>query len=376
VSLEHTGKRVQMLVGLAHEAVYTNYALLMRTGRTSASKHKDASVPGMNLQQVPKEKEFRRLFLADESRLWAAVDFSYIELRTLAATCQALFGHSRLAEVVREHTAAVQAGRGDVPDPHQTTGAGLLGVSVEDFLKLPPAEQKAARQKAKSVNFGYPGGLGYKRFVDYARANYGLDVSEKMAKRFKRQWLATYPEMEEYLADKTVAALSSNLGVPATEVAKQFRRLAWEVRRTVSGEQHNQRVWDSLKRLAARNPCLNAETRRRLALPGGCPDLEKRLLTLRACTLTGRVRAGCKYTDSKNTPFQGLAADGGKEAIWRLMYAGYNVVAFVHDEIIVAVNSDRDVKRIQTLMCEAMESVLGHDIPVACKAACGPCWTK
>lgn len=259
-----------------------------------------------------------------------------------------------------------------MPDPHQTTGAGLLGVSVEGFLKLASAEQKAARQKAKPVNFGYPGGLGYKRFVDYAKANYGLEVSEKEAKRFKRQWIATYPEMEEYLAD---TALSSNLGVPATEVAKQFKRLAWEVRRTVSGEQHNQRVWDSLKRLAARNPGLDTETGRLLASPGGSPDLEKRLLTLRACTLTGRVRAGCKYTDSKNTPFQGLAADGAKEAIWRLLYAGYDVVAFVHDEIIVSV-SDRDTKRIQTLMCEAMESVLGHDIPVACDAAVGPHWVK
>ena len=52
-------------------------------------------------------------------------------------------------------------------------------------------------------------------------------------------------------------------------------------------------------------------------------------------TLTGRVRGRVGFTQARNTPFQGLAADGAKLALWALIRAGYRVVAFIHDEIIV-----------------------------------------
>ena len=35
-----------------------------------------------------------------------------------------------------------------------------------------------------------------------------------------------------------------------------------------------------------------------------------------ATTLTGRVRRYCSYCSAANAPFQGLAADGAKKALW------------------------------------------------------------
>jgi hypothetical protein len=88
------------------------------------------------------------------------------------------------------------------------------------------------------------------------------------------------------------------------------------------------------------------------------------------------------YTHSRNTPFQGLAADGAKLALWRLTREGYRVIGFVHDEILIEVPdeggfvSKHVVDRSISLMTEAMESVLGGDIPVECEATLSTCWSK
>lgn len=41
------------------------------------------------------------------------------------------------------------------------------------------------------------------------------------------------------------------------------------------------------------------------------------------------------YTQARNTPFSGLAADGAKLALWNLTHIGYRVAAFVHDEFLI-----------------------------------------
>ena len=77
---------------------------------------------------------------------------------------------------------------------------------------------------------------------------------------------------------------------------------------------------------------------------------------------TGRIRAGAKATASRNTIFQSVAADGGLLALWKLFRAGYRVVAFIHDEIVVEipVGSDRDAHAadIARLMIEGMHEVI------------------
>ena len=57
-------------------------------------------------------------------------------------------------------------------DPHLLVGAGRLGLSYEEALanKKSP-EIKDARQKAKAINFGVPGGLGAATLVKYAKSN-------------------------------------------------------------------------------------------------------------------------------------------------------------------------------------------------------------
>src|SRR5262249_42404932 len=111
----------------------------------------------------------------------------------------------------------------------------------------------------------------------------------------------------------------------------------------------------------------------------GGHQLTKQLYGQSVATLTGRLRAGVGYTESKNTPFQSLCADGAKLALWKLLYTGFDVVAFVHDEVLVQLPADdaeTAARRIAALMVEAMEAVMGHDSPAACDWIVADCWTK
>jgi hypothetical protein len=77
---------------------------------------------------------------------------------------------------------------------------------------------------------------------------------------------------------------------------------------------------------------------------------------------TGRIRAGARATASRNTIFQSVAADGGLLALWKLFRAGYRLVAFIHDEIVIEipVGSDREAQaaEIARLMIEGMHEVI------------------
>lgn len=99
------------------------------------------------------------------------------------------------------------------------------------------------------------------------------------------------------------------------------------------------------------------------------PEVKKYLSeeTEDAWTLTGRKRANTTYCASKNTPFQGLAADGAKIALYYLDHAGFQVVGFVHDEIIceVPTSSAHELKTKQEkIMIQAMEQVC-PDVTIA-----------
>jgi DNA polymerase-1 len=84
----------------------------------------------------------------------------------------------------------------------------------------------------------------------------------------------------------------------------------------------------------------------------------------------------------RNTPFQGLAADGAALALFELVREGFRVVGFVHDEVLVelpdegAYVSEAKVRRVEQIMCEAMAKVLVGGIPVACESALSERWSK
>jgi hypothetical protein len=96
-------------------------------------------------------------------------------------------------------------------------------------------------------------------------------------------------------------------------------------------------------------------------------------------TLTGRLRANASYCARHNTVFQGLAADGAKLALWDLWRAGYRIVNFIHDEVLVEVPATSDLtghaQNIARLMIKGMQQVV-PDVRVDVKFAAADRWHK
>jgi hypothetical protein len=99
-------------------------------------------------------------------------------------------------------------------------------------------------------------------------------------------------------------------------------------------------------------------------------------------TLTGRIRGRVRYSQARNTPFQGLAADGAGLALFELVKEGFRVVGFVHDEILIELPdeggyvAEAKVRRVEEIMSRQMERVLVGSIPVGVESKLSRRWTK
>jgi DNA polymerase-1 len=103
---------------------------------------------------------------------------------------------------------------------------------------------------------------------------------------------------------------------------------------------------------------------------------------------SGRVRGGCAYTQAANTFFQGLVADGCKEALFNVSKAcfidqksplyGSRPVAFLHDEIILESpkgDARRAAGELQRIMIENMRRWI-PDVKVSATAYLSTRWSK
>lgn len=390
-------KLCQFFGGLRESLVHPGYRCLLRTGRTSCS--------GPNIQQIPRDGQLRHAFVPSPGHFLLAVDYSFVELVTLAAVCRRRYGRSVLAEVISKQV-----------DPHAYTAALILGKPLDDFMAWKDSSEAAEgprtggdevavtrgeqykrwRQAAKAINFGTPGGLGAARLVDYARQTYKTGMTLEQARTFREKLTREiYPELDRYLAEDGMALLAGNLRTPVRELWDEFDRkgtrhpaVVGGLRNVVRGRAakadgkpyspaYVNRVWEGLARL-----CQDPEVRTLLQSRQGSEELCDRLFGTGVATLTGRIRGRVGYAQARNTPFQGLASDGAKLALWRLVREGFRVVGFVHDELLVELPDEGGfvsaaiVERVKEIMCRSMAEVLLTDIPVQCEATLSSCWSK
>ncbi|MCZ7645672.1 MAG: DNA polymerase [Planctomycetota bacterium] len=377
LELRRCGKLMAYAILPEGERIHPQYSILKRTGRTSAAKP--------NLQQMPCKGGFREYFIPSEGCYLFTIDYRFIELVTMAAIFEMRFGRSKLAEVIRNGI-----------DPHCFTAALITDTTLDEFMaleKAEPARFKELRQKAKALNFGIPGGLGAKRLMEYAHDNFGVSLTQEEATDWRERLVCeVYPEIAQYLADRTMAALAWNLGTTEAELWNSLghgiSRPIWLSRcvcKVLSGNETKANgepydtsfvdsIWAGLVR-ACRRPELHTALITRRA-GGNLAALSYEV----AVTPTGRLRAGATYTEARNTPFQGLASDGAKLAAFALVNAGYHLVGFVHDEFILELPKDLDhaqeAKRIEGIVCDAMAQAVNGMVPVSVEFALSTCWSK
>lgn len=164
-----------------------------------------------NLQQVPRDPMIRSLIDAPDG--WTLLDFdlSQIEMRIAAelsgdTTLLAAFAAD---EDVHWLTAIREISRGQgmvheiVETVRLATGTRLpYGKAVTELIKMGPDRAielmptwKEARKKAKAINFGYLFGMWWKKFIIYARDNYGVTVTEKQAQESRKAFFDLYKEL-------------------------------------------------------------------------------------------------------------------------------------------------------------------------------------
>ena len=145
------------------------------TGRMTCSKP--------NLQQIPRDQQFREAVVAPAGWKLVNADFSQMELRLLAVET----GDENMC------TAFI-----DGEDLHTVTAEALV----------------SDRQVAKSANFGLAYGSGAKGLRNYA-AGMGVRLSLEEASQVREQWLNTYSGVREWhrklgrLSDKTQGQMPS-----------------------------------------------------------------------------------------------------------------------------------------------------------------------
>lgn len=153
--------------------IHTNYKLFGTvTGRLASDKP--------NMQQVPRDTSMRSCFGAPEGWSFLDADYSQVELRIAAML-------SRDPTLLR-----IFAEGGD---PHLTTAAEVSGLSEAEVTRSDATGKTEWRKKAKPVNFGFLYGMGEQKFIDYARVNYGVDVTEKEAHRYRTRYFNLYSEL-------------------------------------------------------------------------------------------------------------------------------------------------------------------------------------
>jgi hypothetical protein len=373
VEAEELARLLQFFGHLQEPRVHPDYKALVRSGRTAASDP--------NVQQVPREGPLRQAFTASPGHFLLASDYSFIELRTLAAVCLRRYGRSALADVIK-------AGA----DPHAHTAALMRGVPAEEFLrwKDDPGRADAYASARQAANFGVPGGLGAAALASYAKQTYGVPLTPDEARQ-RRELLITsvYPELSAYLAEDAPVLLAENLRAPAEEVARVMSDVPLTcVRKILEGdpkrrdgapycEGYVQKVWADLARVN-RDPDIQEALEDRVPSKG----LARRVCQSAVATLTGRIRGRVRYSQARNTPFQGLAADGAALALFALVREGFRVVGFVHDEVLVELAdeggfvSEAVVRRVEEVLRREMAGVLSGGVPVGVESALATRWHK
>jgi DNA polymerase I-like protein with 3'-5' exonuclease and polymerase domains len=369
--------------------IHPSFDVLKTTGRTS-------SFGELNAQNLPRDERVRSCFIPSRGHVFINADYAAIEMATLAQSLLTQFGlESKLVEVLNAEK-----------DPHRMVAALMLGKCESEVT----AEE---RQKAKAINFAKPGGMGDKALKSYARTGLGVELSDAEIRALSDAWFELFPEMHEFLKnehelgydiaayfDLTPDTYEQHTGsrrfhghlksiddacVPHRFLGLMCRRaLGQESPETDAGRRYTDEeldyFWSSVQRRAeefAAHDRKALEDRR----PSTGLQLAMRRLADRAAvfTVTGRLRAGAGYTARHNNVFQGLAADGAKIALWKLWRAGYRIVNFVHDEVLVEVPREgelaRHVKRIRRLMIAGMREVV-PDVRVAVNPVATTVWSK
>jgi DNA polymerase I-like protein with 3'-5' exonuclease and polymerase domains len=179
------------------------------------------------------------------------------------------------------------------------------------------------RKNAKAANFGFPGGMAAKKFLDTQRGYGNLEITLEECEALRESWFECFPEMAEHMK-------------PLSDVVTDYDRKRFE---------------------------------------------NESIRLYQASNIMGVHRRKCTFCSACNYPFQSLAALGAKRALWAVWRDGRyakSMVNFVHDELIFELPAETaadDVRIIQKIMEDAMKQVI-PDVRIEAEGCLMECWDK
>jgi DNA polymerase-1 len=162
----------------------TSFFPYSETGRVSARKP--------NLLNPPRSGGIRECIKAREGCTFIFCDYEANELRVLSQVLLDQLNQSRLAEL---YIADPEF------DPHTYMACRRLGIPYEEGKRKKAEgdkELKSIRQLMKCCNFGFPGGMASRTFIEFAKG-YGVTVTESEADELKSFFFSQFPEIKGYL---------------------------------------------------------------------------------------------------------------------------------------------------------------------------------
>jgi DNA polymerase I-like protein with 3'-5' exonuclease and polymerase domains len=152
--------------------------------RTVTGRSASADPNGQNFpKRGPLAKKYREIFVAPPGYVLLEVDFSQIELRIAAIMAQ----DPTMLELYRKGA-----------DIHAATAAAVMGISLEEFNNLPKDVRSLKRFQAKAVNFGFLYGMGWRKFITYARTEYKITFTEEEAQAIRNTFFRLYRRLKPW----------------------------------------------------------------------------------------------------------------------------------------------------------------------------------
>ena len=327
---KHRSTYLKFLESGTHWPLNTRPNVLVETGRTSYD--------GV-MQTFPKKGGLRECFVPRDGYVLGSVDYPSVELCSLAQVHYDLIGTSSIGDVINT-----------TKDPgalHTALAARMIGTDAADLAaRVRAGEPLAAayRQAAKAANFGFPGGMGAATFV--------------LAKRKRIEGETRSPDGTVTYAGLRLCILMAGADRCGTTKLVEYKGRAVSpvcaacVKCAEDLRDQWFRQWP--------------EMRRYFAIVSDLADTGE-MTQLRS----GRVRGGIDFTNTANGFFQGLAADGAKEALYRVSRECYvdqssplygtRPLFFAHDEIVAEFPEPiawKAAPRMGVIMAETMRGWL------------------
>lgn len=311
-----------------------------------------ASYSGV-IQQFPRAGKERECIVPREGHVFYSVDYTGLELATHAQSCLLLVGKSRLAEVLNA------GGK-----PHDMVAAGLYGKTDAEFavlLKGGDKRAKALRQAAKPANFGFPGGMGAVKLA-LAQRTQGPDTIAPDGTHYHGLRFCILMGYAQVCGRKK---RTEHLGKPISPLCEDCIMAANALREAWFKQWPENRDYFEFIKYKTKDD----------------PNYIKQ-------HVSGRIRGRVGFTDGANTFFQGLAADGAKRALYRVVREQYldrssviygsRTILFAHDELVGEIHRSvmsEGVEHIAALMVAEMRLVC-PDVKIEAEPTLMPRWYK